>query len=346
MQDNEARASGKSTGGREYSGTGTALKIVAYIVGLLVLGCVIAPPLYWGGTALGRLIGNEFLVETPFQRYFNRAILIAAILLLYPMFRWLGIKSFADFGLRKNPYRWQDALAGFAVAFVVVFGMGLVAVAFDVYKPERNFDPSKFFKVIPTMLAVSFLEEGFFRGAILGMLLVRWRTLPALWFVSAIFSIVHFLKPPDYAVEVDPVTMLSGFQLLPHAFHQFQEPLLVLGGFLTLLGIGLLLGYTRIWTNSLWMAIGIHAGLIAGQRCFNIVFRQRKTYPEEWLELWFGPRIEIGLAPLVGIVVIGAGVMLFLNWHRLKSFRKNGQLLTATPLVPERIGVRANQRRL
>ncbi len=57
----------------------------------------------------------------------------------------------------------------------------------------------------------------------------------------------------------------SGLALLPEAFSQFHEPALLLGGFTTLLLAGLILGYARDRTQSLWMPIGLHAGWILGK---------------------------------------------------------------------------------
>ncbi len=273
-------------------------KFLAYFVAIVVVGCSIAPPLWWAGQAIGSALGIELLTDQTFQRYFNRAILVAAVVLLWPLFHWLKIKSFAEFQLTRNPARWRDLGIGFAAAFVILLLMGMISIVFSIYELQEIIRWHKYWKIPATMTAVSLLEEALFRGIILGLVLRSARPVAAAVFTSALFSIVHFLKPKE--VDIGEISWLSGFQLLPYSFHQFTEPLLVLGGFTTLFAIGMVLAQSRLATRSLWMPIGLHAGWIAGNRVFNITFKQQDVV---WP--WFGPRIEIGLAPLVTVIITG-----------------------------------------
>lgn len=275
-----------------------ALKFIVYLLAVLVLGCLIAPPLWWVGQGLGSVFGLEILTEQTFQRYFNRAVLIAAVVLLWPLIRWLDIRSWSDFGLRSNPQSLHHVATGFVLAFGLLLVMGLASVTLGIYDFQSTIRWSKFWKIPGTMLAVSLLEEVLFRGAILGLVMRTARPMTAAFFTSALYSIVHFLKPLE--IELDAIIWTSGFALLPFSFHQFADPLLVLGGFSTLFAIGIVLALTRLSTRSLWLPIGLHAGWIAGNRVFNITFKQQDT-----LWPWFGPRIEIGLAPLLTVLITG-----------------------------------------
>ncbi len=292
-----------------------ALRITACLMAVVVLGCLLAPPLWWAGQSVGSALGLELLTGQSFQRYFNRSMLVAAVVLLWPLIRWLEITSWRDFGLARNPQAFKDAVIGFVLAIGLLLAMGLVSVGLGVYDVQGTIRWGKFWKIPGTMLAVSLIEEVLFRGVILGLVLRTARPFTGVLFTSALFSIIHFLKPME--VELATISWASGFALLPYSFHQFADPVLVLGGFSTLFAIGVVLALTRLATRSLWMPIGLHAGWIAGNRVFNITFKQQDT-----LWPWFGPRIEIGLAPLATVILTG----LVLAWllkkqHRLPEHR-------------------------
>jgi membrane protease YdiL (CAAX protease family) len=80
----------------------------------------------------------------------------------------------------------------------------------------------------------------------------------------------------------------------------FGQPGLLLGGFATLLLAGLILGYARARTRSLWMPIGLHAGWIVGEKGLMAVTRRSVEWP------WLGPDIPntlVGLAPLLTLLI-------------------------------------------
>jgi membrane protease YdiL (CAAX protease family) len=124
----------------------------------------------------------------------------------------------------------------------------------------------------------------------------------ALWWTSGLFALVHFLKP-DPSVKVLEVGWLSGFELVPHSFHQFAQPLLFLGGFGTLLTLGLVLGVALQRTGSLWMSIGFHAGLVLAKGVFLKSFGLVSEF-----QPWAGPELQIGLAPVCALFLGGAAV--------------------------------------
>ena len=133
--------------------------------------------------------------------------------------------------------------------------------------------------------------------------------MPAAIFVSALFSIVHFLNPAKEQIAV--VHWYSGFELLPHAFWKFSDPLIVLGGFATIGILGLILAHATIKTFSLWLAIGIHSGLIFGKMGFNKV-----TIKIQDITPWFGGDITVG---------IGAILVLLLLWFVIWTIYLRGE---------------------
>ena len=94
------------------------LKLLLYLAGVLLLGALLAPPLFWAGQGLithGVLAG---LAHYEFDSYFHRAILVAALLLLWPLFRALHVRSWRDLGLVRNPRSLADLGAGFLIAAI------------------------------------------------------------------------------------------------------------------------------------------------------------------------------------------------------------------------------------
>jgi membrane protease YdiL (CAAX protease family) len=284
-------------------------RILVYFIAVIVLGALLAPPLYWLGQAVAARGVMTFLSETPFQKFFNRAVLIAAILLIWPMTRWLRIGGWRELGLDPDPQWWRRLLVGFTIAGCIVATMAVVYVGFGIYHWK---DPLPKLGVVPALLisaiCVAVLEEALFRGAIFGLFR---RSLPprvALFCVTFIFAAVHFLKPLD-SLTVPQVTWLSGFAVLPYLFHQFGEPMTLLAGFTTIFTLGWVVGAATLHTRSLWLAIGFHAGLVFVKMSFAKFTKRDAAYLP-----WVGERLEIGLVPVAALALGGVLVWLWLKY--------------------------------
>jgi uncharacterized protein len=273
------------------------LKILGYLVATVFLGAVLAPWLFWVGQSLSHYKFLYFLGSTDFQRYFNRAVLMAAFLLLIPLLRLIGLRRFQDLGLQKNPRRYLHLVGGFLISSVILTALGVCFLRFDVFELK---DPTPWNLLPPILVssvAVALIEEALFRGAILGLIRQTLANAPAALFVSALFSAVHFLSPPKEQIRV--VHWYSGFELLPHSFWRFTDPWAVLGSGVTLAILGLLLAHATLKTSSLWLAIGIHSGLIFSKMGFNKVTNKIQN-----LAPWFGGDITSGIGSIL--------IMLFL----------------------------------
>jgi len=273
-------------------------KIFAYLVAVIVLGALLAPPLYWGTQWLAAHGTLRSLAEFKFHKFFDRAAMIAALLLLWPTVRWLHVKGWRDLGLEPDP-RWGRHLSmGFVIATLGVGAMAFAYIQFGVYRFRLDHAWGRLPLIALSAATVAVLEETLFRGGILG--LVR-RSLPpyaALFWVTILFALVHFLKP-DERFDPRPITWLSGFALIPHSFHQFAEPMTVLAGFTTLFALGWLLGDARLRTRSLWMSIGLHAGVVFVKMSFAVLSKRRDIHLP-----WIGKELQIGLVP-VAILLLG-----------------------------------------
>ncbi len=295
--------------------------IAGYFVATALSAAAIAPPMFWVGRAMGEVVpGLGFLVETEFQRYFNRCFLIAAVALLWPAARLLRVRSLSDFGLQRNPQRGLDAAFGLVVPMVFLWMYGVLLLALDFYRMKDPLPWGRLPSAAGTAIAVGIVEELFFRGALFGLLRRAASTRFAVLSLSALFSILHFLKAPEESIAADAVGWTSGFAMVPLAFHQFAQPGLVLGGFVTLFVLSLILCDATLRTRSLWLAIGLHAGIVFGARSFNILAQRL----DERLP-WVGPDLRIGLLPVVVLGGLWGAIRLYLLWRERSLAPRTGR---------------------
>ncbi len=272
-------------------------KILLYFAAVIALGALLAPPLFWAGHALAARGVMPFLGEVELQKYFNRAALVAALALIWPMLRWLRLDGARGLGIDPNPHWRRHFAIGFGISAVCV---GLLATGYilgGVYRWKQTLPWERIPPLLLSAIVVALLEEGLFRGGILGLFRRTLRPGAAIVFTSAIFSAVHFLKPGE-DVRIDVVTWLSGFALIPHLFHQFAEPLLLLGGFTTIFVLGLMLADATVRTRSLWLAIGLHAGLVFVKMSFSKLTKRDAAHLP-----WIGEELQIGLVPVLALLL-------------------------------------------
>ena len=271
-------------------------KLAAYFIGVVVLGALLAPILFWSAQSLAAHGLFSFLAKHDFETFFHRAILIAAALLLWPFLRISHVRRMADLGLAPNP-RWaRDVCAGILLSLIPLLCCSILLATFHVYAFRHAFDWPRLGKVLLASIAVPFIEEAFFRGIVLGVLLRAIPKYMAILAVSALFAIVHFFKAPERTSAI--VTWISGFNSIGHSFGQVNDPMTLASAFATLFFFGCILAVARLRTDSLWLPIGLHAGLIFGSGTFSwLTHRQMVVLP------WIGKNLLVGIVPL-GVAAI------------------------------------------
>jgi uncharacterized protein len=265
--------------------------LLVYLLATVLLGALLAPPLFWLGQSLAANGSLTFLAGYDFETFFHRALLLAAIVLLWPLTRSIEIRSLTDLQLAPNPHRWRDLLAGALLSALPLLCCGAILLATPIFSMRGAINWAAVAKVAAAALFVPIIEEAFFRGLVLGALLKPGRQFMSICLTSVLYSIVHFLKAPEHtSLEV---TWTSGFNSIAHAFVQFGDPLLVGAGFTTLFLIGWILAEARLLTRSLWLPIGLHAGWIFTAGAFN------KIALRQWILLpWLGKNLLVGIVPL------------------------------------------------
>jgi membrane protease YdiL (CAAX protease family) len=261
------------------------------LLATVLAGALLAPCLFWAAQFLIAHGLLAFLARYDFETFFHRALLVAAVILLWPLIRSLEVRSLSDLQLAANP-RWRrDLLAGLIFSAAPLLCCGAVLLATPIFSMRGAINWPGVAKVAAASAVVPIIEETFFRGLVLGVLLKTGRKYMSIFVTSAVYSIVHFLKAPDRTSST--VTWTSGFNSIAHAFVQFADPLLVAAGFTTLFLIGWILADARLRTRSLWLPIGLHAGWIFTSGAFNkIALRREIALP------WLGKNLLVGIVPL------------------------------------------------
>jgi len=296
----------------------TLLRLFAYFGGVVLLACLLSPPLYWVGTWLAEIGVLPVVHGFPFHRYFSRSVQISAIVLLWPAFRGMGIRRFSDLGLQPNLQWRRDLVSGFLLALVPVVFLGAGYILSGVFSPKPNFDSGGFLRIGGTAVVVSTIEEFLFRGVLLGLAVAVMPRYAAVFLSAFLFAVVHFMRTSRQALEV-PVGWLSGFEQLPLAFSSAPPWPLLGWGFLSLLIAGLLLAYATLQTRSLFIPIGLHAGWIFGQQSLQLV-AQFRPKPLDTLLPWVGPNVVSGAVPtglIPAFVLLATCVLVWVYIHRV-----------------------------
>ena len=287
----------------------------------LVLAAVISPWVYQAGKLLAAAAESRDLPalfewlgaacgRAKFGRFFDRAMLLAALILLPLLFRRIRrLKSVSGIRIVEPRTRvlWKSALlqaaTGFLIAGGLLWGTGAILGVAGAFEPKPQ--QPDIVKLIPKIflptVVVSLLEEWIFRGLLLGLWLRYARPVTACVGSSLLFAFLHFLKPPASTVIQDPAHVLAGFELFGKILLHFTEPLFFLTAFACLFLVGLILAWARVRTGALWFSIGLHAGWIFTFKGFNKLYQDVPNHP---LQPWgVGEDLRSGFLPVATLLV-------------------------------------------
>lgn len=308
-------------------------KLLLYLLSVMVGGALLAPLLFdLGQNGVGWLKGSpigssglgQWLVSSidraHFTRYFNRAVLICALVFIWPFLRSVKL----DRSLLPAWKPWGtglcQSLTGFGMAAGFLLLMGFLFYKLGAYHFRSEPGWLKLGPAITAGLGASIVEEFFFRALLMGLLLRTMSTKTAVFWGTFIFAIVHFLKPPEgWKIPDDQVAWDSGFTVLVQIARGFGDMSFLLAEFATLFAVGLVLTLARMQTGALWAGIGLHAGWVFGLKWFSGIM----SYEKGWLP-WIGPNLKVGLAPLLTVLLTGWLTLLLLKKRTGASLTTNG----------------------
>jgi membrane protease YdiL (CAAX protease family) len=317
------------------------LKIFVYLGATLVLAAVLAPLMFNFGKGLAEVTENKetnraigWIAEgarhAEFPQFFDRALLVSGLLLIFPLIQWLratrrdddpeeaerarrdgppaAVKPLADQALRRDPRAALHLVAGFLLgaSVLLLFGFALTETGAFGWRPGLGW-PALLRAVVPAAFGFAVVCELLFRAALLGALLRALRPWPAVLLVALIFALAHFLQPqPGMNVPVAEARA-AGFQILGELFGRLARPEVLAKEFAPLLAVGVVLGYARLRTGALWLPIGLHGGWV-----FAILLFQRVAEPAlaGGGGLWTGSSLRVGVVPL--LLVLATGVLVHL----------------------------------
>jgi len=263
-----------------------AAKLFAYFFAVVIGSALLAPPLFWSARHV-----SPFFAKFDFESFFHRALLICAIAFLWPLLRALRLHSFRDLQLDRNRHAARDVVGGILLASFPLLICSFLLIATRIFVLKTVMPWSSLVGVLGAAIAVPLIEELFFRGLLLGILLRDLRPTVATLITSAFFAVIHFLKAPDRPNEV--VSWFSGFRSIANSFAQFADPMMVLALFATLFLIGWILADARLRTRSLFLPIGLHSGWILVAGVVGKLTRRSTT-----MLPWLGTNLLTGLLPL------------------------------------------------
>jgi membrane protease YdiL (CAAX protease family) len=205
--------------------------------------------------------------DFPFHRIGERIGMLALLGGFLLTARRLGLRDRASLGYGVPPAAFLRALSiGLALGVVsmaavvaIMTGLGLLdwRAAAEVTAPAAA-------KLIASRLAsaiaVAFIEETFFRGAMLTGIERQSGPAVAVFLTAVVYSATHFFA--SFHVPPAQVTPWSGVDLLLGTLHLFAHPLAIGDAFLCLFAVGVVLGNIRVATGNLAAGIGLHAGWV------------------------------------------------------------------------------------
>jgi len=293
--------------------------LFAYLAALLVGGALLAPVLFdlgkWAQSWLADSSMRDWGVvkwllseieRAHFTRYFNRAVLLLAIALLWPLLKTIRLDRSVLPAFAPAASGLKQGLTGFLLAAGLLFGLGLLFIQNGIYMLKPDAAWLKLSAHVTAAFGAGIVEELFFRGALLGILLRTMKPKTAFFWCTFIFAIVHFLRPPgDWQLADAEVRWHSGFAVLVRLFSGFGDPRIFLAEFLTLAAVGAVLASTRLRTGRLWLPIGLHAGWVFGLKYFTALTIPSGALNRGEILPWIGSNLKIGLAPFATVLLTG-----------------------------------------
>ena len=286
-------------------------KLLLYLLVVMFGGALLAPVLFDLGqsalpwlksspSGLGQWLANA-IDRAHFTRFFNRAVLVCAVVFIWPSLRSVQLDRSLLPAWRPFASGLRQWFTSFVLAAGLLLLMGFVFYQLGAYRLRTEPGWMKLGEPITAALGASIVEEIFFRALLLGLLLRTMTTRSAVFWATFVFAIVHFLKPPEgWKIADDQVVWHSGFAVLAQIARGFGDIDFLIAEFATLFAVGWTLTRARMQTGSLWASLGLHAGWVFGLKWFTGLM----SYQKGWLP-WIGPNLKIGLVPLVLVLLTG-----------------------------------------
>jgi membrane protease YdiL (CAAX protease family) len=224
-----------------------------YIAGAYALAAVLSIPL-------------TETIGVPQHKFIGRGGLLIAILGFWPFLKLTGLANKKDLGYDLPADRFRLTLGkGMLWGIAILTCLSLALLALEI----RPIVGPKFMPSLPKVLlqgllgglAVAFIEETFFRGAMFSAIRRNGGgILSAMLLTSLLYALLHFFKPQALPPGIEPgpdgalTAYLSAFRHLFRWEH--------LDSFIALFLVGLFLALVRRRSGHIAWSIGLHAGWV------------------------------------------------------------------------------------
>ena len=314
-----------------------AFNILIYISVSFLLAALISPLLFNAGKSFAEVFANKDTTDTftwlgkkaakaEFDTYFKRALLLTALLGLWPLIRtirsrppanddsfWLSLFRRPGNSILSGPCQCG---IGFFTCGGIFLIMALLIHILDwrIWNPTvpTNEIPSLALKSLQPAIAVSLLEEILFRGLLMGVFLRSFRPAFAIFAISLLFAFVHFLQPPSGSYVSDPYTLTAGFEMLTLIGQRFLDPQLLIFAFSNIFLTGIILAIARQRTGSIWLPIGMHAGWIFSVQLYLKLTEHHPNHANG-AGIYLGDSIREGVLPLTALIITGIIIVIYLR---------------------------------
>ncbi len=288
-----------------------AFNILIYISVSFLLAALISPLLFNAGKSFAEVFANKDTTDTftwlgrkvakaEFDTYFKRALLLTALLGLWPLIRTIRSRPPANddsFWLSLFRRPGNSILSGpcqCGIGFFTCGGIFLIMALLIHILDWRIWNPTVPTNEIPN-LALKSLQPAI-----------------AIFAISLLFAFVHFLQPPSGSYVSDPYTLTAGFEMLTLIGQRFLDPQLLIFAFSNIFLTGIILAIARQRTGSIWLPIGMHAGWIFSVQLYLKLTEHHPNHANG-AGIYLGDSIREGVLPLTALIITGIIIVIYLR---------------------------------
>jgi membrane protease YdiL (CAAX protease family) len=197
----------------------------------------------------------------PVHRVMNRLAMLFALIGLIMLTRRLGLadREALGYGVRRSIFG-KQLIVGWLVGFALMTPLVTLLLGLDIRELRSTAMTS--LRALPTALlsglAVAFIEETFFRGALFTAVRRQSGALAAILASSLLYAAVHFLGG-KLSIAAQDVSWEDGFVVLSRLFERYANPIALMDSFSALFALGCFLALVRARTGAIAATIGLHA---------------------------------------------------------------------------------------
>ena len=341
-------------GGVRNSAIADVIKIWMWAVGSLVVGLGVTPVVYNGGKALFELVLSKdfssminrvaaWCGTAEMEDFFKLCWGVAAVVLVLPLIEWLGLKNHGRWpgpgGLRlphhgsaergngqvmeRNGRGLLEGLLGFFLVCGCFFLIGVALVEAGAFSKNRAaaWWGETFFYDLGVAVGMALVVETFYRRVVLGVFLRAMNGWLAAGLAAVMFGMVPLVLSGFSKVGAVDGELLGGWRLAGMVLGGGDVFFRLMVVFMPWFAFGLVLGWARCRTASVWLPWGFLAGWLLAERLFSRVVVPVEI-PDRFAGYFASESLHYGLIPLLGVIVIGGLVPIITHGY---SFQRDSE---------------------